>query len=353
MTASVSHLPSVGSAGEPARLLEFRPLAALKDLPAEPEWLWHGLIAAGSMTMLAGHPFAGKSMIVGGLLRAMETGERFLGRDTACSTAVLLTEEPDSALRARFETLGQLELRSEFIGRSRGALTLPWNELIDQATQRALAMEHRLLVIDTFPGLADLEEEGENDAAAVTKRLRPLQAAAGEGLAVVFLHHVNKNTGKARGSGAFTGTVDISLRLMRQGTSCAFTIKTESRFPSTPETLRGVLRQDVAPWVYDVVGGTDGSQAAAAETRHDTDERLWRAVVEAGARGLTYAEVNRIAGLSSHQAKKRFPSWLDESKLARTGSGTKNDPHRWFVAGSADSVQCGATERGGDCTETL
>jgi len=59
--------------------LEARSFAGLRELPPEPDWLWQGFLAPGSLTMMAGHPFAGKSMLVSGLLKALETGASFLG----------------------------------------------------------------------------------------------------------------------------------------------------------------------------------------------------------------------------------------------------------------------------------
>lgn len=57
------------------RSVEFRPFSHLQQLPPEPDWLWRGYLAAGSLTMLAGHPFKGKSMLVSGLLGALEESD--------------------------------------------------------------------------------------------------------------------------------------------------------------------------------------------------------------------------------------------------------------------------------------
>jgi hypothetical protein len=171
---------------EPKRMLGFRTFSDLAKLPPEPEWLWDGLLARGALTMLAGHPYVGKTMLVSGLLKAMEAGCEFLGRPTQAATAVLVTEEHEVTLRPRAEQLGLMELRSQFVGRGDGVLQLDWPTLIDQAANHALKSGHSLLVIDTFTGLAGLHAEEENDAGAITERLHPLQAAAGKDLAVLF-----------------------------------------------------------------------------------------------------------------------------------------------------------------------
>jgi len=103
--------------------------------------------------MLAGHPFAGKSMLVSGLFRALETGEPFLGRTTKAGSALLVTEEDQASLRERAGRFDLFAIRSEDLDRS-SSVGHDWAALIASATELALAEEHRLLVIDTFPGLA-------------------------------------------------------------------------------------------------------------------------------------------------------------------------------------------------------
>jgi hypothetical protein len=103
--------------------------------------------------MLAGHPFAGKSMLVSGLLRALETGEPFLGRKTKTASALLVTEEDQASLRERAGRFGLFAIRSEYLDRSL-SVGHDWSALIAGAAERALAKEHRLLVIDTLPGRA-------------------------------------------------------------------------------------------------------------------------------------------------------------------------------------------------------
>src|SRR5262249_54913037 len=39
----------------------------LADVPAEPEWAWHGYLARGTVTLLAGRPKVGKSTLLFGL----------------------------------------------------------------------------------------------------------------------------------------------------------------------------------------------------------------------------------------------------------------------------------------------
>lgn len=199
--------------------------------------------------MLAGHPFVGKSMLVAGLLAAIEEGEPFLGRQTRAATAVLVSEEDETALRTRAGLFGLLETGSEYCCRNSGVLSCGWEELIYLATDHALNGGHGLLVVDTFPGLAGLGDEQENDAGAIAKRLRPLQEAAGRGLSVLFLHHMNSG-GKPRGSKAFRGVVDTSVCFYRTKTSNTVTLRSESRFPTVPDSLKAKLIEAPDGWFY-------------------------------------------------------------------------------------------------------
>ena len=145
-------LPNAEAASKPAALKP-RSFAELRELPPEPDWLWQGFLSPGSLTMMAGHPFAGKSMLVSGLLGALETGASFLGRKTKAASALLVTEEDQGSLRERAGRFGLFEIQSEYLDRS-VSVGHEWSAVIASATKQALAKEHLLLVIDTFPGLA-------------------------------------------------------------------------------------------------------------------------------------------------------------------------------------------------------
>ena len=105
------------------------------------------------------------------------------------------------------------------------------------------------MVVDTFPGLANLEDEQENDAGAITRRLRPLQQAAAKDLAVLFLHHMNSQF-QPRGSKAFRGVVDLSVRLLRGfAANSGLRLESESRLPdATPAKMKAELVKGPGGW---------------------------------------------------------------------------------------------------------
>lgn len=249
----------------------------------------------------------------------------FLGRKTKAGTALLVTEEDQACLRERAGRFGLFAIRSEYLDRSL-SVGHEWSTLIADATELALAKEHRLLLIDTFPGLAGLGDEQENDAGAITSRLQPLQVAAGRGLAVLFLHHMN-NANQPRGSKAFRGVVDTSIRFLRRPKSRSFRLETETRSTTRAAgSLRAELIQASDGWFYRALGGAGSTDAV----ERSTDELLWQALQHAGRDGITYQEVDRIDGLSVDIAKRRLPSW-NGTRVSREGTGKKSDPYRWYA----------------------
>jgi hypothetical protein len=223
---------------------------------------------------------------------------------------------------------GLLEIESEFVSRDWGVFVLPWPALVASAADHALANGHSLLIVDTFTGLAGLGREEENDAGAIAERLRPLQEAAGQGLAVLLLHHMNAQ-GAPRGSTAFRGIADIELRLYRRTDSNGFRLRSFSRY-STPPTLDGMLVEEGGRYFYRARERAEASARVGSRSA-GVDRRLWNALVEAGPQGLTYAEIGKLDGLSVDIAKRRLPGWHEDGRVAPTGEGTKGSPYRWLA----------------------
>jgi hypothetical protein len=308
--------------------LQVEPFSHLQTLPPEPEWLWRGMLAKGSLTMLAAHPFAGKSMLVGGLLKALDDARPFLGLPTQRASALLVTEEDATVLRSRAASFVLFGAKSRYVARS-GSAGLEWEELVAAATEQARDARHELLVFDTFAGLAGLRGEEENDAGAITMRLRSLRAAAADGLAVLFLHHMN-GYGQPRGSRAFRGMVDISLLLTRPSHGQVVTVAGEGRFPGvTAEKVRAKLVEAPDGWFYEPLDGKSTSRTTRQSA--SADELLLRALAEAGGEGLTYRQIDQIEGLSVDMAKRRLPEWREQEKVTTIGSGRKGGPYRWVL----------------------
>jgi hypothetical protein len=73
----------------------------LSDVTAFVEWLWHGCIARGHVTLFSALMKSGKSTLVGHLLRSLQDGSSFVGRQTQKCRTLVVSEESHSTIRSR------------------------------------------------------------------------------------------------------------------------------------------------------------------------------------------------------------------------------------------------------------
>jgi predicted ATP-dependent serine protease len=298
----------------------------LAELPAEPSWIWDGILAREQVTMLTGKPFGGKSTLLLGLLTALSREAEFLGCATSPATALVVSEENPYAFKSHVERFGCDDTDHVCITSADGLLALAWEDLIEQATEAAVDEGHDLLVIDSFAGLARLGSEEENDSAAITDKLRPLQEAASYGLAVLFLHHMG-HQGRPRGSTAFSAVADISTRLIRNDEQHQFTLKTQSRF-HPPEPIKATLDTSEQPNRYRLVSSAGERRAEKV----DIDKLIVKTLRDRVGAGLATEEVGARNGLTLDQAKKRLPRLLKAGQVERDGEGVKGNPYRYRAA---------------------
>jgi putative DNA primase/helicase len=152
-------------------------------------WLWPGKIALGSLTLIAGDPGLGKSLLTCHLAAELSRG-KMLGRP---ASTLMLTAEDSLAttVRPRLEVAGaDLEL-VRFVQKGREGVVLPGDVL--ELRRLLVEADARLLVID--PLMAHLPE-GVNSwkDQSVRKALAPLHWLAGErDAAIVLVAHLNKS----------------------------------------------------------------------------------------------------------------------------------------------------------------
>src|SRR5262245_8332937 len=95
------------------------------------EWLWHGFLARGNITLLTSTWKSGKTTLLAGLFRAFGAGGSFLGRPCAAASAVVVSEESAAhwAERTRAIPIGpHARLVSRpFVGRPTPG---QWDELV-------------------------------------------------------------------------------------------------------------------------------------------------------------------------------------------------------------------------------
>jgi hypothetical protein len=193
------------------------PASELTGESATMDWLWEGCIARRHVTLFSALMKAGKSTLVGLLLRALQEGLPFVGRATRKCRTLVVSEESKAIWRGRRDSLG-LDDSVAFLCRPMHVKPTfaDWADFLTFVRKRA-GGNFDLIVIDTLSAFAPWENE--NSAADVQATLTPLNQLTEAGLAVMLIHHIGKADGSegraSRGSTALAAGVDILLEFRR------------------------------------------------------------------------------------------------------------------------------------------
>lgn len=194
-------------------------LTPITDLgPSEaPDWIWPGYIARGSVTLLTGLWKAGKTTLLGHLLRDLPLGTGLVDAPVSEPVAILSEETPGAWARRRdmlaLAPTNLIVRRDSFTRPTHQTWAIMIAQLADVVRERSLSM----VVFDTLPSLWPVQNE--NDASEVVETLAPLRDINEAGAAVLLVHHPRKGEGDqaqaSRGSGALPGFVDVIVELRR------------------------------------------------------------------------------------------------------------------------------------------
>lgn len=205
---------------QPPALTRAADLLQAADQPNR--WLVDALLPRGALTVLAGPPKVGKSLLALSLAVAVASGQPFLGRAVQPGPVFFwaLEDGPDR-LRARLRAiLGRAG--DDPVARAAALpLHLSWAQTSGQpeTLRRFFAEVYRhhpvLLVLDP---LREFHSRDENNSARMAGLLRPLRSLArSENLAVLLVHHTRKDDHRSfaaiRGSSAIFAAVDGALLL--------------------------------------------------------------------------------------------------------------------------------------------
>lgn len=309
-----------------------RPWPAVTEIQEDQDataWLWKGYLARGSVAILAGHPKAGKSTLLWGLIRALEQGRPFCGAPCTQGTAVLLTEEPRSTLREKRDRFGVA--RATYQCKADAFPRKPFGVVMDQAIAEAKRAGATLLVVDTWAFWTALAADEEKDAGAVSAALEHAHRAAAAGLAVLLVHHLKKADGEEgtglRGSSALAAGVEAILELRR------YDAKRGAR--NTMRSLHVLSRHEGAPQeqVIDLQGDQYVCVGDAAQAR---DRRIAEQIVEY-VRRHPWARLEQVKSGVPGSASAKVAVVEDmilNGLLQRIGAGgSKHDPYRLALPG--------------------
>jgi putative DNA primase/helicase len=154
---------------------------AASAIRAEPvTWVWHGLVPAGMLTLLAGRPGEGKSTI------AIDLASR-VSREGGVAIVCSAEDDPARVLRPRLEAAGA-DLERVHVWQA----TLEVPEGVEALRAEAERLGATLLIIDPINAYIGLEANTHRDH-HVRRVLAPLaELASRTGAAVVVIGHVNK-----------------------------------------------------------------------------------------------------------------------------------------------------------------
>lgn len=294
-----------------------------RTTPAEVAWIARPWVAKGAITLVDGKPkSAGKSTWLAHMVKSVLSGTEFLDEPTARTPVVLLTEERPVTLRRMLDRVGLAGATDLHVVFFNEVPPGPWRDLVKWAADRCREVGARLLIIDTLHQFAGIPE---NSSRKALEAIRPLQAAAEQGLAVVAVRHERKSGGavgdSGRGSSATTGAADIVVALQRPAnyTGPGRIIHTLSRYEETPSTMTIELGAEgyIVREEFDV-----GVQAV--------ERALLLAVPDTEADAKTADELMAETGLKKTAVREALARMVKEGKLMQTGTGRKNAPYRYW-----------------------
>jgi hypothetical protein len=303
------------------------------------DWLWHGLIARGNLTLLTSQWKAGKTTLLTGLLQQFATGGTFLDRAVAPAKVLVISEESRNTWAERLRRM-PVGAHCQLLSRPfrRRPTTEAWNQLVDRAVDQRAAGNLDLLVIDPLakflPGTTD------SNLNALLEMLDPLQRLTEAGAGVTILHHPRKKQSEegssARGSGGLLAAVDIIVEL-----NCYGKLRSDerrrklfalSRYPDAPRNL--VYDWDPTTGRFTSLGDPHGIRfnenwvhlraILAKRKKASTHQELmmdWPPDQERPSATMLYAWLNRA---------------FDEKRLRRQGNGRKEDPYRYRLENEDD-----------------
>ncbi len=332
--------PTEGPPADPYVPLSYADLRPREG--AEADWLWHGYLLPGAVTLLTSQWKSGKSTLLSVLLARLQTGGVLAGLPVRAGRAVVVSEEPpqlwwDRGLRLALDGHVQWFCRP-FRGRPTEE---QWLGLIEQIGHMHERQPVGLLAIDSLANLAPMRTE--NDAVEVLKAIAPFQRLSGRGVSVLLCHHPKKGPvvpgQAARGSGARPANVDISLEMFavgrRDGQDRRRRLRAYSRYAATPPEW-------VIEWSAD---GTDyRGLGPSGEPDFAAGWEVLREVL-ANAEGLlTRRDIFRAWPASAAApAKMTLRKWLSravkERRVLQHGSGTRRDPYKYHLPGMVEKWQ--------------
>jgi hypothetical protein len=309
------------------------PASKLASQGAAVDWILHGYLAKGAVTLLTSLWKSGKSTLLAHLAATMATGGTLADLDVLEGKILIVSEELQALWAGRRDKLNIGDHASFICRPFMGRPTLDrWTTFVSYLAEIVRRNAVRLVCFDTFAAVSPCDDE--NDAAKMMAVLMPLHRLTQAGAGVLLCHHPKKgmDAGEgqaARGSGALPAFVDVILEMRRaapaEPANRQRVIVGYSRFDETPSDLVIELRED-------------GTGYSSLGPRHEADRRarleLILETLPGEAPGATTDEVRENWPHKPKPGKRRLEVDLNEGAAAgrwnMSGAGKKGDPHRFW-----------------------
>lgn len=292
----------------------------------EIEWLWEGILARGSISLLVGKPKVGKSIFMFNLACCLAEGQNFLDIPIQKRYRVgymgLGTQEKERRINQR------LKLRKFSAG---GDLVFFFGNLTNPIEQiKNFIQKNRLdvLFIDMLQLILPSVKDG-NSYAQVNAAMAPLAKITEEtGCALVLSHHSRKNfdpreaaTDSTLGSQSYAGSVDLVMNLTEDKSTKArvFYVHEGRDNDEVPEIT---LHMD------DKYVLTKGPELGVLK-----NQILWDRVEPAlkNNPGVGLIELREICKMDRGALEEALRWAMKNGFIYAEGKGVKTDPYRYFV----------------------
>jgi len=298
-------------------------------------WLVPGLIAEASQTQVVGTPKAGKSTLLGTLVRSLAFGEPFLGKDVPEASVLWVSEQDGLSLKETLARAGLMadDQRLERVRIIRRGLLIGrrWSDVVRDLTEIVRRRRVRVVLIDTLFGLAGVRGEDENKAGIIHDVLAPFDAILALGAAVVYGRHSNRqaDTSKStdpflsgRGSSAVDGAVDSGI-LVRKETEGTRLIYWAGRFGE-----EGRMRIEYRDGLY---VPSENQEARPPQSVDRTMDEVLTAVPFVGA--ISQRAIEEATGISQSTVHRRLARLVSEGSVERVVDGYRRRPEAGSVEG--------------------
>lgn len=203
------------------------PLITLEQLEKRPDlevkWFAPDWIPVGAKVLLAAEPKCGKTILLFHILNAVLHGQSFLGKKTTPAKVIYLTEQTEHEFKRQIKEVPGLAGNPNFfvlLAEEFPVELNSWRSLLRFVEEKMEITGAKIVVLDTFLGMAKLPPDGENDSATIQNCINESNFLfKNRYLSVVFVHHNRKKSEdpklrfnseslqSIRGSSAFAGGV--------------------------------------------------------------------------------------------------------------------------------------------------